>query len=499
MRIEIDRSVPTSLYRQISQSIRAQILQGLLPDGFRLPPERRLAETLGVNRTTILNAYRDLKGEGLIGGHVGRGTTVLGQRPQPPVGAPLPQLRWTDLMRPAASGPIEIRELMALSEAEGVILLSAGFPAPELTPVELVRGEIEALLGERGPAALIYAPTEGVSSLRQALAALMGERGVECRPDDVLVTSGSQQAIDLVTRVLVEPGDAVVVEEPTYFGALQVFRAAQARVLGVPIDAQGMRTDLLEHLLRRYQPKLIYTLPSFQNPSGALMTGERRLQLLELAERFHVPLIEDDVYADLSLDGAAPPSLKALDRHGFVVHVSSFSKLLCPGLRVGWLVAPRPLLRRLSRAKETADLQTGTLGQMLVERLLRSGAYALHAQRVREAYRARRDAMQESLHEHARDWASWSLPRGGSYFWCRLAQPLAVDALLARAAERRVAFLPGSLCFAQEPASGYLRLSFSYATPAEIREGVVRLSRAVRDAREGSARAAAAETARPVV
>jgi 2-aminoadipate transaminase len=499
MKIGIDRGAPVSLYRQISQSIRTQILQGLLPDGYRLPPERRLAETLGVNRTTILNAYRELKAEGLIGGHVGRGTTVVGRRPEPATGAPVPQIRWSDLLRPTASGPVEIRDLMAHSEARDVILLSAGFPAPDLTPVELVRGETEAVFAERGAGALVYAPTEGVSTLRRALAALMGDRGVDCRPDDVLVTSGSQQAIDLVTRVLVEPGDVVVVEEPTYFGALRVFGAAQARVLGVPIDAQGMRTDLLEHVLRRYQPKLIYTMPSFQNPSGALMSGERRLQLIELAERFQVPLVEDDVYADLALEGAAPPSLKALDRHGFVVHVSSFSKLLCPGLRVGWAVVPRPLLRRLARAKETADLQTGTLGQMLVERLLRSGAYANHVQRVRESYRARRDAMQESLHEHARDWASWSLPRGGSYFWCRLAQPMPVDALLARAAERRVTFLPGTLCFAQEPAGGYLRLSFSYAKPGEIREGVARLSRAVHDARESSAVTAAAETSPPLV
>jgi DNA-binding transcriptional MocR family regulator len=483
MEIQVDRRSSTPLYQQISRAVRDLILRDALPSGFRLPPERALARSLGVNRTTVMNAYADLKAEGLVHGRVGDGTRVVPRaRLVPPLPAEVQPLRWGDLARFSPVADEGIRELMALAESRDTIMLSLGFPALDLLPAALLGEALAAVLAEAGPAALHYAPAEGLSSFREAVARLMGARGANVGPDEILVTSGSHQALDLVARTFLDPGDTVVVEEPTYLGALQVFRAAHARLVSVPVDAEGLRTDLLEAALSRSQPKFIYTLPTFQNPSGRVMSLERRERLLDLAYRFRVPLLEDDIYGDLWYVAPPPPSLKALDRHGYVIHASSFSKLLAPGLRVGWIAAPRPVIGRLAEAKQIADLQAPTLSQLLVERVLGGPHYVEHAAAARRTYGARRDAMARALERHARDWAEWTTPTGGFYFWCRVTAPLTARALAARAAARGVSILPGNVCLAQDVSDTFVRLSFSSATPEQIEEGIGRLARAVRDA-----------------
>ncbi len=314
----------------------------------------------------------------------------------------------------------------------------------------------------------------------------MGRRGAPCSPDEILVTNGSQQAIALIAQVLLEPGDCAVVEEPSYFGALNVFRRAQARLLAVPTDRSGMRTDLLEPLLQRYRPKFIYTLPTHQNPSGALLSLERRRQLLELAHRFRVPIVEDDIYRDLSYDGEPPAPLHGLDDAGFVVYVSSFSKVASPGLRLGWVAAPRPLLHRLVQAKQLADLHAPTLSQLLIERLLASEEFPRHIAHLRAAYAARRDAMEAALRAEAPEGVWWTRPAGGFYFWCRL-PAVSPAALLARAGEAHVAYLPGTPCFIHEPSEQWIRLSYSHCPVEQIHEGVARLMRALRRTRRPSA------------
>jgi DNA-binding transcriptional MocR family regulator len=241
-----------------------------------------------------------------------------------------------------------------------------------------------------------------------------------------------------------------------------------------------MRTDVLQSVLERHRPKLIYTLPTFQNPSGAVMSLARRQQLLDLAQRFGVPIVEDDPYGELRYEGESLPSLKALDRHGYVIYVSSFSKVLFPGLRVGWVVAARPLVRQLVLAKQVVDLHTSTPGQLIIERLLRTGLYARHLTTVRQAYRESRDVMDDALRHHAPPGVSWQVPAGGFYLWCRMPEPLPAAELLARAAALRVAYLPGSACFAEESAPEYVRLNFTYPDREEIRVGVRALMTAVR-------------------
>lgn len=481
MTITIDRRSPVPVYRQIVAGIREYIASGTWPPGFRLPPERTLAKDLGVNRTTVLNAYRELKAEALVEGHVGRGTSVVGPAPVPAQPGATVELPWRQLFRTGlgrSQDPL-LRDLLALTERNDVIPLAVGLPAPKLLPLAPLRDVLARLLVEVGPGMFLHSPTEGISPLREAIAGHQAARGFRRSPEEILITSGCQQGLDLVTRVLVDPGDAVVVEEPTYFGALEVFRRAQARILPVPADDHGLRTDLLEVLLQQRRPKLIYTLPTFQNPSGAVLSLERRRHLLALAARFAIPVVEDDPYAELHYEGPTVPSLQALDSDGIVLSLHSFSKVLFPGLRVGWLTAPHPVLRQLTLARQGTDLHTNTPGQWVITRFLTEGLLDGHLRGLREAYRQRRDVALGALQATAPPGVSWTPPRGGFYIWCRLPDRVSQGRLLARASEAGVAFLPGAPCFADEAGVNAVRLNFTFPSESQLREGITRLMAAV--------------------
>ncbi len=482
MDLRIDRESPVSLYLQISGGIKQLILAGRLPDGFLLPPERRLADSLGVNRTTVVNAYQQLKADGFVDAHVGQGTMVLPRRPKEPEGKPAQPLAWRQLAREGAAREPDplVRDLLALTERRDVISMAVGLPAPEMLPLDAM-GRIHArLLAERGAEVFLHSPTEGVTAFRDAICRHMVSRGIQCTVPEVLVTSGSQQALDLVARAYLAPGDVVVVEEPSYFGALETFRVAQARLMGVPADGDGMRTDLLENLLARQRPKLIYTLPTFQNPSGSVLSLERRRRLLELAYRYQVPVVEDDPYSDLRYEGQTVPSLKALDPSGYVVYLSSFSKILFPGLRLGWIAAPRPVIRQLALTKQSVDLHSNTLGQWMVERFITEGLFSRHLEASRTEYARRRDAMIEALEGEAAEGFTWNRPQGGFYVWCTYPETVSPSALMQEAAQEHVAFLPGGASFVGDPGQNHIRLNFTYCEPARIREGIARLMRAYR-------------------
>ena len=481
MDITIDRESGEPIYRQVVREIRAMIHSGALPEGFLLPPERRLAAALGVNRSTVLNAYRELKALGLVDAHVGRGTAVL-RAPAPTpgvVGTPWRQLFRESVAR--AHDPI-ISDLLSLTERRDVISFSIGLPAPELLPLQTFGELTSKLLADVGPPLFLHCPTEGHSPLRETLAQWVAARGISARTSEVLVVSGSQQGLDLVARIFIDPGDTVVVEEPTYVGALQSFRVAGARIVGIPVDENGMRTDILESVLERERPKLIYTLPTYQNPSGAVMSIDRRRHLLALASRWHLPILEDDPYSELRYDGDALPSLKALDEEDRVLYQSTFSKVLFPGLRVGYLVVPPVVLRQLALAKQGADLHTNSFSQYLIDRFIRDGYFTSHLEVSRTAYRSRRDAMARALRQDRSLGIEYSVPRGGFYFWCRVSDGIDQPALLANAASRGVVFLPGRACFATDPPEHYFRLNFSHASEDSIKVGVARLLDAVREA-----------------
>lgn len=483
MNITIDRESAEPIYRQVVRKIQEMIVSGALPEGFRLPPERRLAEALGVNRSTVLSAYRELKALGMVDSHVGRGTAVVrppAPPPQTPTGVPWRQLFRENLAR--FHEPF-LADLLAVSERRDLISFAIGLPAPELLPLQTIGRITDELLREVGPPLLLHCPTEGHTPLREAIADWVTVRGIHARASDVLVLSGSQQGLDLVGRVFLDPGDAVVVEEPTYVGALQAFRSAQARVLPVPVDGEGMRTDVLATVLEHHRPKLIYTLPTYQNPSGAVMSLERRRQVLELASRWNLPILEDDPYSELRFEGGPLPSLKALDEEDRVLYLSTFSKVLFPGFRVGYAVLPRVVLRQLVQAKQGTDLHTNGFGQFVLERFVREGHFATHIEATKVAYRQRRDCMATALAKDDDIGLVFAVPLGGFYIWCRLPDGVDQSALLANAAARGVVFLPGRACYPTEPIENCVRLNFSHASQEEIETGIGRLLDSVRETR----------------
>lgn len=495
MNISIDRDSPVPIYLQIKRQIHDRIVTGLLPPGYRLPPERKLAERLDVNRSTVLNAYHELKAAGLVESFVGRGTIVLdleeaderrageGTDLSP---APAP-LYWKPMLTPKAASESSslIRDLLALPKRQDAVSFGVGVPLPEpelLVELQHIAGR---LFTEDGGDMMLHSPVEGTTSLRQALCDRMRDRGITCSKEEVIVLSGAQQGLDLVARTLLAPGDCVLAEEPTYFSALQTFRAAGANVIGVPVDEDGrLKLDAMESLLRSCRPKFIYVIPSYQNPSGRLMDASVRESLLHLAYKYRTPIVEEDPYGELAYGEKGPLPIKAMDEHAHVLYIGTFSKLLGPGMRVGWIAAPKPILKVMARMKQLNDLHTNKIAQKLLDAALREGAVDRHLARIKILYRARRDEMCAALKRYAVPGMDWDIPMGGLFLWLRLPGGVNVQELAVRAADRGVDYIPGAPFFAEQPKASYIRLNFARADKDRISEGIRRLCAAVEDAME---------------
>ncbi len=476
MQINIDRESRTPLYLQIKNQIRQMILDRVLQPGYRLPPERKLAAALGVNRSTVVNAYRELEADGLIESHVGRGTIVNfipGGEAGEELGLTLPPV-WRNFYSSRAvrmSNPF-ISNVLDMVAREDTISFALGVPALEFHPVGHFNSIISGLMAKGGSALFEHGPTAGHYPLREYLAGYMGQRAIQSGPENIIILSGSQQGLDLAAKVFIEPGDAVVIEEHTYMGAIQVFAAAGARIFSVPMDEEGLRVDVLEQVLSRYRPKFIYTQPTYQNPSGITMSLARRREFLRLAYRFHVPVLEDDPYSELYYEGGLLPTLKSLDTSDHVIYLSTFSKVISPGLRLGWLAAPPDLARQLLMAKQLDDLHCNTLAQSVVNEFCRKGLQREHLVMVRGEYQIRRDAMLASLAEFAPSGMLWSRPAGGFHIWCSLPEGVHAGTLLASAVEKKVTFVPGDVFCANGGGTDRLRLSFSRCSEDMIREGI---------------------------
>ncbi|TCL67397.1 DNA-binding transcriptional MocR family regulator [Hydrogenispora ethanolica] len=489
MLITIDRQSAVPVYLQISRQIAGMILSGVLPAGYRLPPERKLAAQLGINRSTVLNAYHELKADGYVDSRVGDGTVVLASAAGPPAAAAPYPLAWRHLFSQQAirSQGLSLRDLMALASRDDVISFAAGVTAPELYPLERL-GRLQAeLMQEYGRRLFLHTPSEGIFSLRESIGRLLAGRGIQAEPDELLVLSGSQQGLDLIARAFLDPGDVVFVEETTFFYALQLFKASGARVIGMPMDENGLSVDWLESALTKLRPKFMYTLPTFQNPSGSVLDLSRRRKLLDLAYQYQIPIVEDDPYGELRYEGNPLPSLKALDHQGYVIYLSTFSKLLFPGLRVGWAAAPAPVIRQLKQMKQLMDLHASSLPQYLIDRLLRQDFLPGHLDGARREYARRLQVMHEELSEQAGADLVWRKPQGGLYLWCRLAEEINPVKLQVKAAEYKVAFIPGEVFCSEPPSADFIRLNFTFCHPELIREGVRRLARALRESREAAA------------
>ncbi len=383
-----------------------------------------------------------------------------------------------------------IRELLKLTEKPEVISFAGGLPAPEVFPLDRFRECCQEVLESNGPASLQYSSTEGYKPLRELIASSMRRYGILAGPENVLITSGSQQALDLIAKLLINRGDRILVEAPTYLGALQAFNVFGADYVSAPIDENGVRTDLLEAALRS-GPKFMYILPNFQNPGGVTMSLKRREQLVFLADKYGVPIVEDDPYGQLRYEGEHLPPLVVLDREnnrrdngytlGNVIYLSTFSKTLAPGLRLGWIVAPQEVIAKLVQLKQGADLHTSTFNQMVAYEVAKNGFIYEHVRHIREVYRERRDAMLTALEEFFPAQCSWTHPAGGLFLWLTLPEGMNCRELFKQAVEENVAFVPGDCFYATGDEIGWrqLRLNFSYVRPEGIREGVRRLAVAV--------------------
>jgi 2-aminoadipate transaminase len=377
-----------------------------------------------------------------------------------------------------------MRDLMAVTARPEVISLAGGLPDTSTFPPETFAAVAQRIAAESCAKALQYGPTEGLDGTKACIAEVMAAEGMRVDHEDMLVTTGGQQVLDLVTKTLIDPGDVVVAEGPTYPGAVPVFSSYQADVVQVDMDADGMRVDQLEETLDRLErdgrrPKFIYTVPSFQNPAGVTMSAPRRRRLVEVAHERELLILEDNPYGLLRYEGAAPAPLLSLDGGVYVMYLGTFSKILSPGIRLGWVVAPPPVLEKINLGKQATDLCTSTLSQLMVQAYFAEGNWRDYVDSLTEIYRARRDTMLDALADHFPPQAEWTRPSGGLFIWATLPDFIDTTDLLARALQENVAFVPGEAAFLDGRGRNAMRLNFSGSDEVAIREGIRRIGEVI--------------------
>jgi 2-aminoadipate transaminase len=380
----------------------------------------------------------------------------------------------------------EIRELLKVTRRPDMISFAGGLPSADTFPVKDLEDIACQILREKGSTALQYGPTEGEWVLREEVAKWMAREKPGVKPENILITSGSQQGLDILGRVFLDPNDLAIVELPTYIGGLQAFAAYRARMMGVPQDADGMRTDLLEKLLKRLAPrkkklKFIYVVPDFQNPSGVTMSLERRKKLLELAYKYEVPIVEDSPYRDLRFTGDSVPAIYSLDTENQVIVLGTFSKLLCPGLRLAWIMAPTEWMDRMVVSKQSMDLCSPTFTQLIVAEYLRRGLLLKQIEKIRKLYATKRQVMLSALKKYMPRGVTWTKPEGGLFLWVSLPKRMNTNDLFPKAIENNVAYVVGSAFHCNGKGKNTMRINFSYSSEQQIEEGIKRLAKMVKE------------------
>jgi DNA-binding transcriptional MocR family regulator len=484
-----DRASDVPIARQLADHLAALVVSSRMPAGVKLPASREAAASLGVARNTVSAAYEMLSTRGLISARVGQGTFVAPPAPQQAASAPTPgresaprEFAWAGLFAPApvpllpaalrrseTGGPFPFDFRGGRVEARALPLadLRWAFASPFRT-----RTRLQDVAAHHDP--------YGWPPLRLEIARHLASRGVTCTGDDVAVVNGLQQAIDLAARVLVGPGDAVVMEQPGYFGAALAFRGRGAEVLGVDVDAEGLRTDRLARILRVRRVKLLHVTPATQSPTGVAMSPSRRRALLALADEHQVPILEDDYDCDLRYAGPALPALKASDPAGQIIHAGTFSKVLFPGLRVGYVVAARPLLERMVAARWAGDFGSGVVQQAALAALLATRGLERHLRRMRRLYAERLAALLDALRREMPDGVRWTEPRSGHLVWMTLPAGMDADRLRHAARAQGVAYTSGDVFYVDGRGAEHLALAFTTLDPPAIAQGIARLGAAVR-------------------
>lgn len=486
LHVQPESHVP--LYIQLRDQLRSLVHAGDLRPGDRIPASRELATMLGVHRTTVANAYAELESEGLIQGHVGRGTYIKGNSnglkltpPPPPVLNGGAGIRW-ELLFADERGEEALSRLTA-SAPENSLSFVMARPAEEYFPVDELQTCVNAVLRREATDVLNLGPSDGYGPLKEALLELLPNDGIPAKDENLLVTDGCQQSLDIISKAFVRPGDSVILENPTYPGVMAIFHGARARCLGVPVltrpePGATLGTDLeaLEATLAANRVKLIVLTPAFQNPTGISMPLASRRKVLELAGKHQVPVVEDHIYARLHAREERVPSLKQLDRANIVIHIDSFSKVAFPGLRVGWIVAPATAIERLRTVKQATDLHTDQLAQATLAEFLRRGLFTKHVAKMRKVYASRLVAADEALRKHMPEGTRWTRPDGGMCLWVELPPGFDASELLIHAKERGVLFAPGRYFYVQNPLPNTLRLGYAGLDEKQIARGIATLA-----------------------
>ena len=476
--ISIDRESEEPIYKQLIRQIQMQIESGELPAGTRLPASRTLAKKIDVSRISVVNAYAELRAEGYLSAHAGRGTfvskdnsaaahTVSGN------GATVENSNFPDQ---------SMRDLMRLARRQGVINFSHGRPPNEFFPIPSLQDAINTVIDRDGANALSYEAAEGYAPLRSAVRDYVSALGIQTRPKNVLITGGAQQALDLVVQALVAEGETIVTSNPTYLGIIDIARTRRIKIHGIPIDEDGIRLDCLEYYLMENNPRLIFVMPTFQNPTGRVMPLHRRRQLLNLANEYNVPIVEDAVYHEFRFEGEAIPPVKAFDEENRVIHISAFTKMFLPGLRIGYLIAGGSQFERLVRVKQAADISTSALNQRVLHLMMQRGILSQHLERNNRELRRRRNAALVAAEEHFPPGTHWNIPQGGLYMWAQLPEsgPTAAELFIA-AVQSSVAFAIGNIFHLNGGGAYNMRINYGLQSPEYIQEGFRRLGRAWRN------------------
>ncbi|MEW6050915.1 MAG: PLP-dependent aminotransferase family protein [Candidatus Zixiibacteriota bacterium] len=373
-----------------------------------------------------------------------------------------------------------IREILKISSQPGVISFAGGLPAPELFPISDLKKIMVEVLDKYGPASLQYALSRGITPLRELIAKRATERGTPSDVDNILVTAGAQQGIELLARAFVDRGDYVLVENPTYVGALQAFNYYQARYVTVAMDDEGMITDQVEQMLIKYKPKLIYTVSNFQNPTGISMSESRRRELVELAIKYEVPIMDDNPYGDIRFMGQRIPTVKSMGGDS-VIALRTFSKLVCPGFRIGWMNGPKPIMHQFEKVKQCSDLHTNSFNQYVLYEYVVRGLLEPHIEKIKADYLMKRNLMLKTLEESFPSEVTWTRPEGGLFLWLTLPSKMSAKELFPKAVAQKVAYVYGSPFFANGGGDNTMRLNYSTASPSEIVEGINRLAKLIKE------------------
>lgn len=486
MLFTINRKSTEPIYRQIVLSIRDLVAREVLMPGESIPSTRRLSNMLGVSRRTVDQAFAILQAEGLIESHVGQGSFISQALPKPvkadqEVKSKTRDCRtsdrfWDSIRMNGADKTRLEHFLFKAAKAVPYSFVSA-MPDPSLFPVQRFRRCVDKVLRSQGRRLAELSDTIGYYPLREDLAHHLKKKGAFVTPEEILITSGCQQSMDLICRLLLSREDPVLLENPIYPAAIRTFRFHSGKTLPLPVTGDYTPVNAFDEIARRHSPKLVYTAPNFQNPTGISMSESARRGLAELSSSFGVPTVEDDVFGDLYFEGRRIPNLKAFDQSGSIIYINSFSKTLGTGLRLGWIVAARPFIEELGYLKEISDLETSGVLQASVHIFCRRGIFDRHIKRVRTVFRERRDAMLDSLGKYFPRDCIWSEPKGGLFVWVTLDERIDSRNLLLDAHKNGVAFSPGDLFDSQSSSKNKIRLTYGSLEPSEIREGVKILGR----------------------